>query len=290
MQYSLESLMNKVKELKESFIFNSSQIIISHEKGQMIIISCLCWFFVYCIFHFFWEINLKTRKEIDDTKNRIMSVLHSLIGLGLCFYDFISFQWDEFCSASTIFQNYFICFTIGYFIYDLICCILLDIYDKELILHHLFCIVCFYFQLAVDFSGMATIRFFILNELSIPIMHIRVILRTYGLKLTKLYICLELVYIIIYIITRGIFVPILIYYAVLFCPNKTIISQGCIILVFLLSLINIKKMFAILKLRYREMCERKIKNIKFFWFEVNKKAREFYCNKNESSKLNHNKY
>lgn len=270
MQLSHESPIYETNYVKELFIFNLRDFILSYEKGQMVIISCFCWFLVYSFFHFFFKINLNTKKEVNDTKNRIISCIHSSLGVSFCLYDIIFLQSDGFCSASSIFQNFFFCFSLGYFTYDLICCILLDIYDKELILHHIFCISCLYIQFAVDFSGMISMRFFILTEITNPIMHIRVILRTYGLKLTKLYLCLELIYIVIYMIARGIFAPILTYYTVLYCPKKIFISKCCIILLFLLSLINIKKMFAILRLRYREMCERKMKNIEFFWFKINK--------------------
>lgn len=286
--HSLEKLTKEANELSELFTLDVSDFILSYGKVQLVLLNCFSWFLVYCVVHFFLDINLKNRKEIYDTKNRIVSCLHSSIGLGICLYDFISFQSDKFCSANSLFQNYFLSYTIGYFIYDLICCILLDIYDKEVILHHLFCILGFYIQLAVDFSGMAAVRFFIVSEITNPIMHIRIILRTYGLKLTKLYLCLELMYIIIYMIARGIFAPILVYKALFYCPNKIFVYKGCAIFILLLSFSNIKKMIAILKFRYSEMCERNRKNIQFYWFEVNKNAQEFDFKIKESIKLDSN--
>lgn len=272
------------KDLKEPLVFNTREFIISNEKALLVIISSFCWFLVYGVVNFTVDVNLKTKKEINDTKNRIISCLHSSIGVTLCLYDYLFLQSVGFCSANSNFENYFICFTLGYFIYDLICCILLDLYDKELICHHLFCISGLSIQLVMDFYGMEAIRAYILSEVTNPIMHIRIILRTYGLKFTKLYLCLEFLYIVIYIIARGILAPIEVFNLLFNCLTKFIVYKFCAILLLLLSLYNIKKMFGILKLRYREMCERKIKNIELFWFEVDNNAQELNYKKKESFK------
>jgi hypothetical protein len=152
----------------------------------------------------------KNTPEHLDTKNRIVSIVHGLMSLGLSSFDVFVHK----CSLSdptTNFQKKVLLNSVGYFIYDLIACKYYDLFDMDLLIHHT--ISCFGLLVGpvIGYGASTAITGIVISEVSNFPMHLRTILKNYGLKHTLLHDVLEGIYFFLYIIARAFFGPMLVY-------------------------------------------------------------------------------
>jgi len=111
-------------------------------------------------------------------------------------------------------------------------------------------------------------------------MHFRVVLRTLKMRYTKLYELAECMYIVAYIIARGIFITLLVIKATPVSSTPIMIRFTCIGL-WVQSLYFIYEMTGILKRKVKHFKERMQKNISLNWFDDNSKLVELSYYKSE---------
>jgi len=119
-----------------------------------------------------------------------------------------------------------------------------------------------------------------LAEVSNFPMHFRVVLRTLKMRYTKLYELAECMYIVAYIIARGIFITLLVIKATPVSSTPIMIRFTCIGL-WVQSLYFIYEMTGILKRKVKHFKERCQKNISLNWFDDNSKLVELSYYKSE---------
>eukprot|EP01017_Pseudomicrothorax_dubius_P017056 TRINITY_DN1936_c0_g1_i1.p1 TRINITY_DN1936_c0_g1~~TRINITY_DN1936_c0_g1_i1.p1 ORF type:complete len:149 (+),score=43.16 TRINITY_DN1936_c0_g1_i1:61-447(+) len=100
-------------------------------------------------------------------------------------------------------------------------------------------------------------------------MHLRKILRTLNLRYTLSYEVLELAYLAIYSVSRGIFCPKMMIESI-FIPQTPILVKLMMAALTFQSLHYITEMIQIFRKRYQEFRERRVKGVKFHWLTVSK--------------------
>lgn len=277
MENYLNQYLNYLKSLNyEGFTLNSEYWII-------VLISHLSWWTLLALS---LKLNIKHEKKklYYDTKTRIVSILHASLIFWLCLYDVVFFQSDKCGSDNYFFQNFILLISFSYFAYDIIACIWLDCSDNEMIYHHVSVMLAYYCSLAFNNSASEMMRALIVAEVTNPIMHLRVIIKNVGLKDTKIYIILDYVYMVMYVIARMIYGTQVIIFTV-FCRNNVFFVKLGGAFVYLQSIIFSRRMFRIAMQRFREKLERKSKGVSLHWFSHNKKIEELnYYKKSLSRK------
>lgn len=100
----------------------------------------------------------------------------------------------------------------SYFINDLISCNVFGLANGGLYFHHAFAISGYLSGIIGTYGAADGIYGIYYAEVSNLPMHLRVILKNFGLRYTKMYELMEVIYMVTYSISRGIFVPILLVY------------------------------------------------------------------------------
>jgi hypothetical protein len=263
----IEYFRNSVNHL------NLELFILKQEYLKFVLFTHIGWWLVYGVIHFFTHPKLKSQKLILDTKNRYVSIIHAVLIFWLSIFDTLYYQKDECGQTNTEFQNYILLTTFSYFLYDLIACIILNISDKEMVLHHISCIVGSYMGVSYNNSANEMIRALVVTEISCPIMHLRMILKNYDLKHTMIHLVLDYTYMILYLIARMIYGSKNAYFT-LFCLDNLLLVKITGGFIWIQSVIFSKRMVSLLKHKYLEGKERKQKGIELYWFSVNKKIEE----------------
>ena len=90
----------------------------------------------------------------------------------------------------------------GYFIYDVLALFYYGLMDLAMVTHHSMCIIGMTLSMKYDVSANYIIMAMFIGEASNPFMHMRCIIKSYGLRYTKAYECMEMLFMAIYIIAR----------------------------------------------------------------------------------------
>lgn len=266
--------------------YNSIQLnkfILNAEYYQFILIAHLCWWGVYFCLHFFLKVKHDSQIAVNDTKTRIVSIIHATIIFWMSVYDVLYNQNDKCGQTNTPYQNKLMLISMSYFLYDMINCIILDVSCNEMVFHHLFCIIGYYTGISFNNSANEMIRALVVSEISCPIMHFRMILKNYHLKTTRLYWTSDIAYMIIYLIARlGYGTSVIIFTD--YCWHNLLLVKIAGTFVYVQSVLFSKRMFSILIHRIKEEYRRQEKGVQLFWFSHNKKLDEY-----EKSRKNKNK-
>jgi len=142
-----------------------------------------------------------------------------------------------------------------------------------MVLHHVSVMLGYYSGISFNHSASEMLRGLLVADVSNPIMHTRLIVRNFGLKHTKLYLYMDVVYMIIYVVARSAFGAMATYWTV-FCKGNLFIVKISAFIVWGQSVLFMKRMLQNLFHRYLDYCERKAKGVDYFWFEFNKKVEE----------------
>ena len=226
------------------------------------------WSAAYFLVHFGFSTSLKKEAELD-LKNRLVSIIHGIACFLLSSY-FIFFTGSGFESLTTYLSSGIICLSFGYFMYDLVACLCFGLYDSKLIIHHGLCLSGMTALLYFNRGMFACVLGLFLAESSNFPMHLRCILRTFGLKNTLLCELCETAYMLIYIFFRGILGPVFCVMAFL-SPATPLVIAFTFMLLILQSFSFIFTMISILKKKMANAAERKQMQVNLFWFEVNPK-------------------
>lgn len=140
----------------------------------------------------------------------------------------------------------------SYVIYDLVACYFYNLFDFGLLVHHSMCILGYLSALSNGYGAMVAIAGLFYAEISNFPMHARMICRNFGLRYSKTYEFSENVYLISYIIARGIMCPIMLSYPTLFTKNVPWIVYIMCNLLIVQSLYYIWQMYGITKKKLKQ--------------------------------------
>jgi len=244
----------------------------------------LAWWLIYGVVHFGIKIKHDTKKLTLDTKNRIVSIIHACIVFVLSVYDVLSSNSDKCGDTNSEMENVIFTISSAYFLYDFLACLLLGISDFEMVFHHIFCIMGYWSSLAYNNSSKELIKAIIVTEITCPMMHLRIILKNFGLRHTKLYDLCDNLFYVQYMFARLVYGTMVTWFTVS-CSNNLMFVKIGGAMIWLQSVLFSSKMFSILKSKLREYKERKAKNVELFWFRANKKVEEleYFKKKKENS-------
>jgi len=117
-------------------------------------------------------------------------------------------------------------------------------------------------------------------------MHLRMIVKQFGLRYTRLYETLELIYMATYMISRGIFIPFTLVIDCVKAELCPIIVKVICVGLFLQSVFYIFEMFKILKRKQKQLKERSKAKISYFWLSENPQIKSLsYMNRENKDKI-----
>jgi len=212
-----------------------------------------------------------SKREADDLRNRIVSIIHGLFAFFVSGYHIYSDN-PQYAEKALPIQHLILLTSGAYFLYDTIACHYYGLSDLSLYIHHGMCL---FGTLMCEISDNATTALLGLfwAEISNCPMHVRCILRTLKMRYTKLYEFSESFYMVTYIICRGIFCTHLAITATPVPETPISIRIVCVGL-WLQSVYFIYEMFNILKRKFKQYKERSQKKVTYFWFYDNPKLAE----------------
>jgi hypothetical protein len=116
-------------------------------------------------------------------------------------------------------------------------------------------------------------------------MHLRSILRSFGKRYTGLYEVLDTMYINFYMISRGLFMTLVVYETTLNSEIPLLLRFTCVSL-WLQSVYYIYEMVYILRRKLKQSRERKQKNVGYFWLSENPEIKKLsYTQKDVRDKV-----
>jgi len=146
--------------------------------------------------------------------------------------------------------------------------------DATMTIHHWICIIGMSLPLTYNMSANYIVMGMFIAESSNPFMHVRVILKHYGLRYTKAYECMEISFMIIYMYGR-VLVGLGVVWNTCRCVHNHFMVRFCSFALLIQSLFFIVKMVGILKRRFKEISDRKVHRVKMSWFTpLNKQEME----------------
>jgi hypothetical protein len=142
-----------------------------------------------------------SRSQALDVKNRIISIIHGLV-LAIFSAPEFYFYPGSCGDPNTTYEKRLIYTAVGYFLYDFSAMACYGLLDFAMSFHHWTCIIGMSLPLTYGMSGNYVVQGMFVAEGSNPFMHIRIILRHYGLRYTRAYETMEILFMIIYIFGR----------------------------------------------------------------------------------------
>merc|ERR1719263_545337 len=172
----------------------------------MIGLSFLFWTAVYNVILLLPMPFKPAHKELNrldylDVKNRYISLLHGLTLLFGSIYTYY-FNPGSCGDANTQYDKNMIYCAVGYFLYDFFAMAYYGLLDWTMTIHHWICIIGMSYPLTYGMSANYVVMGMFVAECSNPAMHIRQILRHYGLRYTKSYESMEITFLLLYVFGR----------------------------------------------------------------------------------------
>lgn len=116
--------------------------------------------------------------------------------------------------------------SVGYFFYDFLALYHYNLVDKAMVIHHSICIVGMTLPLTYGMSANYIVMGMFISELSNPFMHVRCILKHYGMRYTKAYECMEITFMMLYMYGR-VLVGASVVYNTCLCKHNYLIVKFC---------------------------------------------------------------
>lgn len=142
-----------------------------------------------------------SRSASLDVKNRIISIIHGLVLVVFSAREFY-FHPGSCGDPNTTYEKRLIYTAVGYFLYDFSAMAYYGLLDAAMSFHHWSCIIGMTLPLTAGVSANYVVHGMFVAEASNPFMHVRIILRHYGLRYTRAYETMEILFMIIYIFGR----------------------------------------------------------------------------------------
>lgn len=168
--------------------------------------------------------------------------------------------------ANSTYEKRLIYTAVGYFLYDFAAMAYYGLLDTAMSFHHWSCIIGMSLPLTYGMSGNYVVQGMFVAEASNPFMHARLILRHYGLRYSRAYETMEILFMIIYTFGRiimGTYTA----WSACSCHSNYLIIKIAAIGLLLQSMHFSQQMLGILRKRFKEISLRKKMRIKIRWFE-----------------------
>lgn len=137
--------------------------------------------------------------------------------------------------------------------------------DFAMTFHHTLCILGQLLPMATGVGANYVMMGMYIGEISNTLMHIRVILKHFGLRYTKAYETSEIGFILLYIYGRFLLGPSIVWQNCMCVHNHIVVKVGSVGITIQSFYFGIQ-MVQILMKRYREIQTRKLKRVKNQWF------------------------
>merc|ERR1719263_1804788 len=216
----------------------------------MIGLSFLFWTAVYNVILLLPMPFKPAHKELNrldylDVKNRYVSFLHGLTLLFGSTYTYY-FMPGSCGDPNTDYDKNLIYTAVGYFLYDFFAMAYYGLLDKTMTIHHWVCIIGMSQPLTTDMSANFVVMGMFVAECSNPAMHLRNIIKHYGLRYTKAYESMEISFLLLYIFGRYINGTSLVWLTCR-CPSNPFMAKVSAVALLLQSLAFGTQMFSILR-------------------------------------------
>jgi len=230
------------------------------------ITACVVWTAISFVFESMFTFKAMSTKVDHDIKNRFVSIIHGFLTMVLAGYN-IFHQQPSFTDKNSDIQLFLLLVSMAYFLYDYIACCYYGLADRSLAIHHALAIFGYLVAIHYNTSTLAMCGIFY-GETSNAFMHIRVILRSFGKRHTKLHEVFDVLYMLTYIVARAVFVT-KVNYDTLYVSGIPVLLRLACIGLWVQSLLFVKEMIFILQRKYKQFQERRTKSIQYFWFTEN---------------------
>jgi len=208
----------------------------------------------------------KISPETDlDIRNRLVSIINGVtlfLLSGNLYYRFPGGCGDP----NRAYETHLIYFAVGYFLYDFWAMAYYGLIDMAMTIHHWSCIIGMSLAFTKGVGANYVAMGMFVAEGSNAFMHIRVILRHFGLRYTKAYEMMELAFITIYIFAR-IFLGSTLTYNNCLCSHNHLVSKCAAVSLMMQTYMFTWQMLGLLRKRFKEIADRKLHRIKIRWFE-----------------------
>ena len=194
----------------------------------------------------------------------MVSLLHGIVLVVFSTYHFYS-GFESCGDPNTDYESNLIYFSISYFFYDFVAMAYYGLLDGTMVFHHLIVIMLMTQPYYAGTGSNYVVRGMFMTEISNPFMHLRCILKHYGLRYTLAYEFCEIVFSIAYPFGR-IFIGTNMLYTSTICPYISIGLKIGFWGLYLQSLYFTFQMISILKKRSRDIHNRGLQRIEFKWF------------------------
>ncbi|KAK4722988.1 hypothetical protein R3W88_013221 [Solanum pinnatisectum] len=193
-----------------------------------------------------------------DFCNRLVSTIHAILAVTL---SLISVQdWNcplyPLASRSSHKQMRALAVTVGYLIYDFVCCL----FDKQVkidnLIHHLVSVVGLGAGLAYEWCGSEMVAALCVTEISSPFLHMREILKDLGYKDTDFNLAADVLFAVIFSCARMIGGPYLTY--VTLSANNPILIKAMALGLQLVSAFWFYKIARMIMYKFSKRIEAKI--------------------------------
>lgn len=228
--------------------------------------SFIAWSLLFIIINYNVNFQKLSKKENDDIKNRIVSTLHGLYTFFAIGYHFYKDRPD-YGTPNMPIQHIIILTSGGYVLYDTLACLYYGIFDMGLVIHHSMVLFGYWACENYGYSTEGLTGLFYAEASNAP-MHFRMMLKQLRLRYTALYEFLEILYIAIYFVARGIFSTILFIktWGTAVCPVSVKMTCSGI---WLQSMVYIYEMFGIIQRKRKQYKEKREKGIEYYWLSEN---------------------
>lgn len=175
------------------------------EDIQMIIFSLIVWVLIWLVVAHLPlpKFKCKELSPLDelDVRNRAVSFIHGLILVIFSGYHFY-FIHGSCGDLNRQYEKNLMYVAAGYFIYDYFAMVYYGLVDITMTFHHWVCIISLTLPFTYGMSGNYILMAMYVAEGSNPFMHLRTILRHFGLRYTKAYESMEISFMLFYIYGR----------------------------------------------------------------------------------------
>ena len=183
----------------------------------------LAWTSLYVLFRF-----VLLRKRTADFNNRLVSLIHALVAMKYCVACLPTWGalLENVGGKNTSAHLDCITMSLGYFVYDLIYCVLNN--EIENVIHHMFTVGGLASGVVTGRSGPELVGCLFLMEVSNPSLHLRSLLRELDMKDSVLASVNDLIFALLFLFCRLVVGPPLVYKTVVNKDNTYLVKAGAL--------------------------------------------------------------
>jgi hypothetical protein len=238
-------------------------VLLSNFTLQLIAASTGFWLLLFLITILGFSRKGLTDKQTWDIRNRLVSAVHGVFAYYSSVYALT--YWRGFGLVNSPLETFIVSVSLGYFIYDTLAMFCLSLNDMFITFHHIAVIAGLSGALYTDMGGAEITWGYIITEGSNAFLHTKEITRAVGMKETRFYVLVELLFIGAYYCGRFLVgVP-----GVFWIVTSTNTPGLVKTVAFLLEVQSFEwgyRMTKILKKRMGEYRERESKGVSLTWF------------------------